>query len=263
MLSGPDPSSGALPAGAAVRVNQTLISSQEFEALFEGAAADARQGATELLRARILERLIDEELLIQRALELGLVRHDRRSRSTLVQAVITTVTEAAEDLDPSEAELAKFYERESERFARTGRFHVEQFHFSTEKGVDSATERAQAARKRLQAGEAAALVRAELADEQVFEVPATLLPPAKLRDYVGTASFSAIQDLGVGELTPALESASGIEIFRLVALEPGTQPPLDEVRALVRSEWIRQREDRALEKYLERLKSEAEIVYAD
>lgn len=262
LLSAPERLREELPTGVVVRVNETMISSRDFEAFFQAAASEARQGASDSLRDRVLERLVEEELLVQRSLALGMARHDRRSRSTLVQALITTVTESAADVAPSDSDLEAFYERERDRFARTGRLQVEQFHFSTENGVDSAKKRAQVALNRLQAGDTDAAVRKELADEQVFEVPATLLPPAKLRDYIGSSPLSAVEALEVGGLTPALETASGIEIFRLVAREPRSHPALSEVRALVRSEWVRQRGERALLDYLDGLKSEAEIVYA-
>ena len=94
LLSVPDRQEGLLPRDVVVRVNETMIRESDFNALFKAAASEARQGASDALRERVLDRMIEEELLVQRSLELGLARHDRRSRSTLVQALITSVTES-------------------------------------------------------------------------------------------------------------------------------------------------------------------------
>lgn len=174
-----------------------------------------------------------------------------------MQAVITSVAESADTDGPSPGELEEFYQRERDRFARPGRLCVERFYFLGRAAEGAARERAVRARQRLGAGEAASVVRAELADEPVFELPAALLPAAKIRDYIGSSALRAVRSLEPGGLTEPLETEAGSELFRLLEREPATLSPLAEVRERVRSEWIRQQADRALRSYIEALKSDA------
>lgn len=262
LLDRSDRRGAPLPDGAVARVNDALIRSEDFERLVAGVESDRREAADAELRQRVLERMIDEELLVQRALDLGLGRLDRRVRSNLVSALITSVTSEAETEDPDEGELRDFYDEESAFFTQPGRLHVRQAFFAV-RSVDeeaAALQRAVAAAERLRAGEPLGAVREALADAEISPVPDGLLPAQKLLEYLGPTAVRAVLELEDGEVSEPVRSGSGYHVLLRVSSEPATRPPFEEIRPLVRAEWTRRAGDRALRDYLAELREDAAIV---
>ena len=82
--------SDPLPAGNIARVGDTLIPIGRYRALLDDLSADKRNALTEEDREFALDRLIDEELLIQRGLELGLASNAPAVRKALASMTIAT-----------------------------------------------------------------------------------------------------------------------------------------------------------------------------
>ena len=64
-----DPS--LLPEDAAAVVGERKIRRVDYERVLSGVAGDLRSPIDDAMRRRVLDRMIDEELLVQRALSLG------------------------------------------------------------------------------------------------------------------------------------------------------------------------------------------------
>ena len=84
------------------------------------AVAGDRKGGTlrEDDRERVLQRLIDQELLIDRAIELGLPERDPQIRNQLATAMIDFLVRRAEDeaATANEGDLRAFYQENEFRF---------------------------------------------------------------------------------------------------------------------------------------------------
>jgi hypothetical protein len=72
-------------------VNDRSILRAEFEQALAMFAADARTAPSEADQARVLRRLIEEELLVQEAVARGLLGSDRSLRETLTAALLASV----------------------------------------------------------------------------------------------------------------------------------------------------------------------------
>src|SRR5207244_11874837 len=173
-----------LPPGAVARVNGALLRADDYTRSLDALERDRRGGAAPADRRSLLDRLIDEELLVQRGLELGLARQDARVRRDLTAAVIDAVVTEHEDGTPSDADLEAFYRRERDFFARPGRLRVRQLWCRADTAADapSADARARAAAASLRAGEDFAGVRVRLGDPEIAPLPDALLSPAKPLD---------------------------------------------------------------------------------
>ncbi len=260
-----DPAVAGLPDDAVARVNGTLLPREDHARLVAGLESDLRQEITPALRRRVLDRMIDEELLVQRGVELGLVESDRRVRGDITSAMIRSIVVEAEDREPTDAELEAFYDEEKGFFAQPGRLRVRQVFFRVRGGDDEAAAmaRAEQARTALQGGEAIAEVRERLGDSEVSPVPDALLPPAKLREYVGPTALRAVAELEVGEVGAPVRSGTGVHVFQLVDAEDARTPSFGEIRDQVRNEWVRRAGDRALRDYLDDLRDRAEVEVDD
>ena len=260
-LLDPAARSGGIPAGVAARVNGHTIRMEEYQRVLSGLVLDARTPPDREARRRVLERMIEEELLVQRGLELGLARVDRRIRGELVAAVIASVASGADALEPTLDELRAFHAKELGFFARPGRLHVRQIQFRSRDSPDSRAARARAdeARRRLLAGDRMEDVRRLLGDSEISPLPDAALPPGKLRQYVGPSALDVVLSLEVGEVSEPVSSGGGFRVLELVEREPDRSPPFEEIESQVRVEWRRRAADRSLREYLDDLRARARI----
>jgi parvulin-like peptidyl-prolyl isomerase len=260
-LIGTDARGAALPDGAVASVNGTLLYADDYRRLVEGLESDTREPASPELRRRVLDRMIDEELLVQRGVELGLVESDRRVRADITQAMIQSIVVETEDAKPEPGELRKFYAEEAGFFTQPGRVRAGQVFFRVPKPDDEAAvlARAREAEQRLRAGEPLADVRRALGDEEVSPIPDALLPPAKLREYVGPTALRAVMELAPGAVSAPVRSGMGLHVFLLIEREEPRVPAFEEVEGQVRAEWVRRAGDRALRSYLDHLRDAAQV----
>lgn len=250
-----------VPPGSAAVVEGAIIETAAFERAVGLLAADSKNPIGEPEREHVLNRMIEEELLVQRARELGVDQHDRRVRSLLVSSMIDSIVADAQPEEPSQEEVEQFFEDNSGYFARTGRLHVRPLRFAKRDGeTDQDTRtRATQASERLKAGSDPATVEAELADAWVVPVPNGLLPATKLREYIGPTPTNLASTLDAGEVGDPVKGGRSWYVIRMIDREPAFTPPLDEVEDEVRAEMLRRAGDDALRSYLNQLRDRADV----
>ena len=253
-----------LPPGAVARVNGALLRADDYTRSLDALERDRRGGAEPADRGFVLDRLIDEELLVQRGLELGLARQDARVRRDLTAAVIDAVVTEHEDGTPPDADLEAFYRRERDFFARPGRLRVRQLWCRADTAADapSAEARARAAAASLRAGEDFAGVRVRLGDPEIAPLPDALLSPAKLLDHLGPTALRAALELEAGAVSDPVRSATGYHVLQVVEREAEWVPPREEIGDEVVAEYRRRRGERALRAYLDGLRARADVEIA-
>jgi hypothetical protein len=208
--------------------------------------------------------MIDEEVLVQRGLELGLAESDRRIRANVTAAMIRSILVEIEDQEPSASELREFYEDHRGFFTQPGRMRVHQLFFRvpTPSEQEAVAERAREVRDRIEPGQALVELRSDYGDPEVSPLPDVLLPAAKLREYLGPTALRAALELEVGEVSGPIRSGTGYHLLQLVDRDPARTAPLSEIASQVQTEWLRRAGDRALREYLDQLRDQAEIVVA-
>jgi parvulin-like peptidyl-prolyl isomerase len=252
----------ALPERVVARVNGSEILTEDYLRLVAGLERDTREIADEKSRRHVLDRMIDEEVLVQRGLELGLAESDRRIRANVTAAMIRSILVEVEDRQPTASELSEFYEEHRDFFTQPGRMRVHQLFFRVPSSSEqqAAAERAREVRDRIEAGQALAELPEDYGDPEVSPLPDALLPAAKLREYLGPTVLRAVLELEVGEVSQPVRSGTGYHLLQLVERELARTPGLSEIEDQVRSEWLRRIGDRALREYLDELRDGAEIV---
>ncbi len=260
------PGASEVPDGAIAIVNGAPIQRVDYQRALAAVAAGRRTGTVDaMLRRHVLERLIDEQLLVQRGLELRLAERDQMARTYLSAAVINLVVARGEDdlTDASEAELRSFYRDNADYFRRAGRLQLEQLFFRAGSvGNDAAHERASAASRGLASGASFAELRAS-GDAPTVMLPSTPLRPSKLRDYLGPTPTAAALALTVGEISAPLRSSGGYHILRLVAREAASVLPFEQLRPQVLSEYRRREGERRVRQLLAERRADAEIAISE
>lgn len=221
-------------------------------------ARDRREPLDDDARRRVLDRLIDEELLVQRALALGLAESDRRVRADLVGAVVDSVVAHSEAEPIDDAELEAFFAGNRALFeilapARVGRVFVA----ATRADAEA---RAGDAARRLKAKEPFESVRRELGDVEPVAIPSSPLPPRKLRDYVGSTAAEAVAHLAGGQVSDPIRESAGWSVFVVFARDR-EGAGLGAVREDVEAELRRRRGDEALRRYLAELRRDVEVSF--
>ncbi|MBY0400917.1 peptidylprolyl isomerase [Myxococcota bacterium] len=247
-------SAGRESAGGEVAaiVGGRVIRRVDYERMLAGVEQDLRSPIDDATRRRVLERMIDEELLVQQALSLGLAAADKRVRGELVSGLVDSVVAEADRAEPSAEEVERHYRENADFFARPGRLRVEAVFVSGARA--DARARAQTARGRLEAGATAREVEQALGDRPVARLPDGPLPLPKLRDYLGPAVAETLAGLETGRWSEPIETAEGVWLTRVVEREGFDRPPLAEIEALVRRDLVRRRGDLALRRYLDGLR---------
>jgi SurA-like N-terminal domain len=81
-----------LPSSAVARVNHVEISRSEYDKALNMLSSEKRDPLTLEDRTLVLNRLIEEELLVQHGLSLELLRRDPKLRASVVKSLIQRVT---------------------------------------------------------------------------------------------------------------------------------------------------------------------------
>jgi hypothetical protein len=254
----------AVPADAVALVNGLPIT-RDALARFTGALARER-GRIDLdpaEQSRILGRLIDEEVLLQHGIALGLDRSEPDARRAIVSAVVDSMTTASMR-EPSRADLEAYYRDQGKSFARRGPLQVEVAWVPV--GAipdDEAKRRAGEIARRARAGESLAALAAELGSPLDPPLPPGPATPDALRDRFGAVVVQALARLAPGETGDPVRAVDGWWVVRLVAREPDVVPPLDEVLEPARQAWVEQDREARLEEGIASLRANAAIEIAD
>lgn len=247
-----------------------LVNGQELsrDAFARFAAAVAAERRSTTLDAseqrRLLERMIDEELLLQRGIALGLERHEPGARAAIVSALVASVTADAEIGEPEEAALRAFHAKHAERFGSGPRLVVDAAFVAVANRPEAlARERAETLARRLRAGEDFAALNAELGDVPVAQLPAGELDVDTLRDYLGPTAARAAAALATGEVAGPLRGSTGYFVLVLRERRAEQPPAYESVREQVRAEYLRSRGEQALSEYLAGLREDARIRIFD
>jgi parvulin-like peptidyl-prolyl isomerase len=250
------------PVGTIALVNGYPIATDLYARVLSGVAAERKDQSPDLAdRQRVLDRMIDEELLLQHGLELGLARTDQRIRHQIVMALTKSLTAEMADLMPSEQELRQFYAEHLALFIRPGRFAVAQIFFR----VPSVTEdervhlRAMEASQRLRMGEPFAVVAQQRGDEPVIRLPHDPLPVEKIQEYLGPTVTQAVIQMEPGQVSDPVRSGVGYHVLLLSERQADTVPPFEAVQEQVLTQYRRMAGEKAVATYIANLRKQANI----
>lgn len=251
--------SRAVPADAVALVGGRPIARAHYQSALSALATDRRdKRLDESIRRHALERLIDDELLVQRGIELGLAARDPRVRADLGTAVIDQLTAQARAKEPDEDTLRAFYRDNRSFFARPPRVRVQQLWFTDR-------HRAEQARQDWQAGRPVTVhTRADSKPATApTPVPDRLLPAPKLRDYIGATATRFALGAEIGAISDVLPAVGGYRVLRVRERRASQERALDDIRDLVRAEYMRRAGERRVQQFLRERRASTEIVIAE
>lgn len=249
-----------LDDGAIAWVNGVPISLARYRALGQGIERERAAVLAPEELDRIVARLIEEELLVQRGVELGLVRESALVRNTLVRTVTEAVASEQATAEPRDDALEKFFRENRGFFAGGERLRIYRILFDGYRtSQQDAERRAGEALDALRRGMSFDAAKERFGDEDLYPLPDASLPAPALSSYIGPVMLEAAQALEEGEISPPLSSGSNIHLLRLVERLPGEQPVFSQIRDRVLVEWQRRRQEALLREYIDWLRARADV----
>ena len=252
------PSPGELPIGAIARVGGKIITQERYLRVLNDLAADKRAPLSAEDRQFVIDRLVDEELLIQRGMELGLAESSPEIRKAMAAAVIAQLVAEAEANPPDEEALRHLYGSDPEFFTSTARYRLRWLRLQA--SDHAAQHKAESAYRQLSTGVALEEVRQSTGLEPVPILPDALLPLSKISDYLGPALASQVSMLERGVFSRPLKDNGDLHILQLLDYRPEVFPPFEEARPVLEAEYLRRAGDEALRQYLTWLRQRSEVI---
>ena len=240
------------------KIENTKISKARFNLQIQAFASDKRSPLSQEDRDFVLERMIEEELLIQRAKDLGLLSTNTMVRGTIVQQMINSIISGNNILDIKENDLRNFYNNNKSFFTSADRLRVRQLYFS-DSDKNNASEKAEEVfLYLLEGGDFTSA--SKMSDSSAMKLPDTLITLGKLREYLGPSLTKVAQNMKPGEFTDPKRVINGYKILFLIDRVDAPIPEFSSIKDQVRSEFMKRRDDLALRNYLDDLKNWYEVT---
>ena len=236
---------------AIARVGEKEISRQRFEEIIKVLDDQSNSELTLEKKNLIRERLIDEELLIQRAIELDLVRNDSLVKGNVIQTMFQYIINSNELVEPSEAELREYFSKEKNYFSSGRRYKLKNYTF---RNLDDA----ETAINLLNQSDLESFLKL-VETESAIDLPNVFLTPQKIRDYLGPKVLDELPSLEKGGFSNIFEINEVPIIVICIDILLDNNPKFEEIAEQIKNKFIRDREDSLVKEYIENLRNFYEI----
>ena len=236
---------------AIARVGEKEISRQRFEEIIKVLDDQSNSELTLEKKNLIRERLIDEELLIQRAIELDLVRNDSLVKGNVIQTMFQYIINSNELVEPSEAELREYFSKEKNYFSSGRRYKLKNYTF---RNLDDA----ETAINLLNQSDLESFLKL-VETESAIDLPNVFLTPQKIRDYLGPKALDELPSLEKGGFSNIFEINEVPSIVICIDILLDNNPKFEEIAEQIKNKFIRDREDSLVKEYIENLRNFYEI----
>ena len=236
---------GELPVGAVARINEQIITRDQFD------RAVTRLGISELSEddsARILRRMVEDELLVQRGIELGMAQSETTVRSAIVDSLVASVTAEADAASPTDEELQQHLEDNPDRFSYTAKLSVSAWQTDDEP----------VAQTFITALRDDGETPVSDAIGPIPDLPPELVPVEALREYLGPGIAAAASEMPEGSSAIFARRGRWL-VVQVLGKESAVITDLDMVRNRVLLDYRRFLADEALQNYLDDLQRRADV----
>jgi parvulin-like peptidyl-prolyl isomerase len=200
---------------------------------------------------QLLQRLIDDELILQRAEELGILQADPGIRKLLARSAINTVVRESQALLINEPQLLAFYNNHQAVFQKPQRITLQAAQFDD-------VEMANISRNAVLLGDSLKKT-VSLVGGKILPIPVSPLPKHMLIRYLGISLTDLALGLSATQISQPIVQGDNIYLLQVIENQPATLMPFEQVRETVMTELVsRQRRD-SLTTTLEELKQTASI----
>ncbi len=260
--------SRGVPPEAVALVNGRAILRSDFMAQAQAQFTLPFAQTSAAQRRKTLDDMVDEELMMQRGLEIDLPSYDPDVRNALVAGVELEVSADALAQQPTEQELRQYYQAHQDRYSSEGVMQLRDLVVSSDAGHPRVAARAVAgaAVAALRHGAALAEVIRQygLADSGRFmdsgHVDTGNLFQFAVRAKLDDALYRAAIVLRDGEVSDPVEAADGVHLIAMVRHEFPVAQSFEDAQNRVFTDFKKEAQDKVLQANLRYLHGRADIA---
>lgn len=252
----------SLPSNAAARVNDTIITQQQLAAAVLRVYKGEDSTAFNRHSTALLPRIIQQELLLQRAEEVGLFASDPVIRKAIINAVMDDATVADGMVDPNDGQLRQYYQENLHLYETPARLQLQQVFFRHSDDDSKDKDRVLQAITLLKQGVSFDHVREQLGDAEIISLPTGLTPIPYLARLLPQEIVTRVQNAEVNTITEPLPTDRGTHILRINARSEAQPKPFAQVAHTVAAHYQQHRQISNLNDRLKTLWHRADIKFA-
>ena len=237
----------SLPDNIIATVNDKIIPNDKYQTVINLIQNDKRDELTKADREMALDRIIEEELLVQYAYKNGFLEADDLLRKSIVRSVVDSIVEQALSVVPAEQDLLKFYELNRQTFAIDEKYRVVILSSQNRSDIDEG-------KVIWQSNYDLTLLRQTFKSIDRLDIPTGFISKIRLGTLIGPLLRDKVLSLQVGETSETLKTIYGYSIVTLVDKKDRVIPEFKEISGIVLQEYKRQQREEILEELLKDLK---------
>ena len=242
----------SLPDNVAAVVNDKIIPSERYQTVIQLIKNDKRDDLTDIDRKMALERIIEEELLVQYAYQNGFLEADDLLRKSIVRSVVDSIAEQSISVIPNEKTLRDFYQDNLPLFTVDEQFRI--VILSSQNGSDI-----NAGKIIWQDSYDIPLLMNEIGSIKKLEISSDFISKYRLGTLIGPLLRDVVLSLKLGETSEPLETIYGYSIVTLIDKKGRVIPDFKEINEIVLQEYKRRQRETILNDLLSDLKRQSDI----
>ena len=212
----------SLPDNVAAVVNDKIIPSERYQTVIQLIKNDKRDDLTDIDRKMALERIIEEELLVQYAYQNGFLEADDLLRKSIVRSVVDSIAEQSISVIPNEKTLRDFYQDNLPLFTIDEQFRI--VILSSQNGSDI-----NAGKIIWQDSYDIPLLMNEIGSIKKLELSSGFISKYRLGTLIGPLLRDVVLSLKLGETSEPLETIYGYSIVTLIDKKGQVIPDFKEI----------------------------------
>jgi parvulin-like peptidyl-prolyl isomerase len=260
--------SRGVPTEAIAAVNQRPVLRSDFMTQAQVQFATPYADTSEAQRRKVLDDMINEELMVQRGLEMDLPSYDPDVRSAMVAGVELEVTADVLAQQPTADDLQKYYLAHRDRYSSEGVMRLRDLIVGPGATADATSANAKAAVAELRAGKPLEKVmqRHGLQDSGKFmqggQVDTGDILQFSVRSKLDDSLFSTAVALAAGQVSEPISDKDGIHILDMIAYRPPVARAFEQAQAQVWTDLKQEAQNKVRAANLSYLRSRADILIA-
>jgi len=242
----------SLPNDVVATVNDKIIPSERYQTVIQLIENDKRDGLTEIDRKMALERIIEEELLVQYAYQNGFLEADDLLRKSIVRSVVDSIVEQSISVIPDKNILRDFYQDNLPVFTLDEQYRIV---------ILSSQDRSDitAAKQIWQQSYDIQKLENEIESIRQLEIPSGFISKLRLGTLIGPLLREVVLSIRIGETSKPIETIYGYSIVTLIDKKNKIVPEYSEIQEVVLQEFRRRQREDILDELLIDLKRQSDI----
>ena len=242
----------SLPNDVVATVNDKIIPSERYQTVIQLIENDKRDGLTEIDRKMALERIIEEELLVQYAYQNGFLEADDLLRKSIVRSVVDSIVEQSISVLPEKEILRDFYQDNLPVFTLDEQYRIV---------ILSSQDRSDitAAKQIWQQSYDIQKLENEIESIRQLEIPSGFISKLRLGTLIGPLLREVVLSIRIGETSKPIETIYGYSIVTLIDKKNKIVPEYSEIQEVVLQEFRRRQREDILDELLIDLKRQSDI----